>query len=373
MSCKLKGLVLSDVHLFHDKAKTSHVVDGLLKAFPMNSRFKDFDIFFISGDLFDRAVFLPNADVYEAMKFCHHLLNFCVQHDIVLRVLEGTPSHDWKQSRMLIELNEQREVKADVKHITNLSIEYIERFDINVLYVPDEWGSGCDPTLLEVKDLLRQHGLKQVDFSIMHGCFGYQFPESLAGKVDTHSETAYLEITKHLIFIGHYHTPSVFERIHVPGSFDRLKHNEEEDKGHLEFYIYDDDTHKVIFRVNENATVFKTFDCRGKEVKEITGFLDAYSETLDKLVYIKLIANRDEPIFKGIQELRDRYPRIHFSIESKEKKKSDEKLSNTEDIIRPQTLDMETITKLMKARLDVKHPDMSEQLLELFTSVVKND
>lgn len=370
-TCKLKGIVLSDVHLFHDKAKTANIVDALFTSFPIHERFRDVDIFFISGDLFDRSIFLPNGDVYEAMRFCHHLLTLCSTYDIALRVLEGTPSHDWKQSRMLIELNEQREKKVDVKHVTDLSIEYIEKFDMNVLYVPDEWSESCATTLTQVKDLLRKHGLDKVDFSIMHGCFGYQFPVSLSGKVDTHSEQEYLDMTRHLIFIGHYHTSSKYDRIYVPGSFDRLKHNEEEDKGYYEFSILRDDTAKVKFVVNEKATIFKTIDTRGKEVKDIIVLLDELVKDFDRLVYIKLLVNRTDAIYEGVEDLKSRYPRVVFSIDTRDKKKSEENtLAQTIDIVKPVSLDKDTILRLMSARLSEKYPDKSKELNNLFEGVV---
>lgn len=368
---KLKGIVLSDVHLFHDKAKTFYIVDGLIKAFPIHERFRDVDIFFISGDLFDRTISLSSPDLYYATRFIRHLLKLCSKYDIMLRILEGTPSHDWKQSRVVVEMNESLTNKVDVKHVTNLSIEYIERFDINVLYVPDEWGSGCESTLEEVKELMYSRGLDKVDFSIMHGCFGYQFPVNLAGKPDTHDEVSYLEITKHLVFIGHYHTPSIFERIYVPGSFDRLKHNEEEDKGYLEFTIYDDDTRDVKFIKNPNATIFKTINCRGRKVDEIYRMLDKVTKNVpdDKFSYIKLIANKEDAIYKGMGELKARYRNIFFTVDSKQKKKT-EKLATTDDIVKPKTLDSITIEKLMSQRIHDKYPEMANELMTTFKDVI---
>ena len=58
-------------------------------------------------------------------------------YNIILRILEGTPSHDWKQSKLFIHLNDLTKAGTDVKYIDSLSIEYIDKFGINVLY-PDE-------------------------------------------------------------------------------------------------------------------------------------------------------------------------------------------------------------------------------------------
>ena len=165
---KLRALLFSDVHLYHAKTKTEHIARGLHRALADNERLRDIDIIFISGDLFDRSVHMPNTDTHYVINFVCHLLEMCHKYDIELRVLEGTPSHDWKQARLIIDINANRLHPVDVRHVTVLSIEHIERFGIDVLYVPDEWGEGCAATFKEVEDLLIKHNLEKVDLSIMH-------------------------------------------------------------------------------------------------------------------------------------------------------------------------------------------------------------
>ena len=366
---KLKALVFSDVHLYHDKTKTEHIVLGLRKALADTEKLRDIDIIFISGDLFDHAVFMPNNDAYFVITFIYHLLEMCVKYDIVLRVLEGTPSHDWKQSKLIVSINENLPEPANVKHVVNLSIEYIDRFGINVLYVPDEWGTGCADTYGEVCQLLLEHNLEQVDLSIMHGCFNYQFPVNLVGKPDVHDEKSYLDITRYLIIIGHYHTPSNFERIYVPGSFDRLKHGEEEAKGHLEFTIYDDGAYDVTFIENKDAMIFKTFDFADAEVGDVVTTLRKYLGDDKRERFIRILANKDDAIYSGMRDLKRTFPFITFSVTLKNKPK-DKLVSESQEIVRPATLTQENILELMATRLANRHPSIAEDCLTLLRTVM---
>ena len=371
---KLKALVFSDVHLYHDKTKTEHIVLGLFRALADSEKLRDVDIIFISGDLFDHSVFMPNKDTRFVINFIYHLLNMCAKYDIVLRILEGTPSHDWKQSKLIIDINNNRVDPVDAKHAVNLSIEHIERFGIDVLYVPDEWGSGCADTFLEVKELLDKHNLDKVDLSIMHGCFNYQFPVNLVGKPDVHDEQSYLDITRYLIIIGHYHTPSVFERIYVPGSFDRLKHGEEEPKGHLEFTIYDTGAYDVTFVENEDAMIYKTFDCSDTPVAEVIRHIARFLNGSTEECFIRILANKEDAIYSGITDLKRTFPHVNFSISLKNKNKvKDKMVSETQDIVRPSSLSPDNIIELMHVRLKEEYPEYADMYIEMLKGVIDGD
>jgi hypothetical protein len=297
----------------------------------------------------------------------------CHKYDIVLRVLEGTPSHDWKQARLIIDINANRLHPVDVRHVTVLSIEHIERFGIDVLYVPDEWGEGCAATFKEVEDLLIKHNLEKVDLSIMHGCFNYQFPVNLVGKPDVHDEASYLGITKYLILIGHYHTPSSFERIYVPGSFDRLKHGEEEAKGYLDFTIFSDGAYEVNFIENKDAMIYKTLDVSGLELSDSLAHIDTYMSGIGRdTCHIRLLVNKEDPIYSGAKDLNRKYPHASFTISAKDKPK-DKMVSESKEIIRPNTLSSDNIVDLMMDRLKAKHPEAAEDCIEMLRSVVNNE
>lgn len=169
----------SDVHLGHPKTPTVSILRNLRKAFPDTEETGKLDLIFIVGDLFDRLLDMPDPSVPEIKIWFHQFLRMCAKRDIVVRVLEGTPSHDWKQSWLMDSINTQSGYNVDLKYVTTLSIEHIERFGINILYVPDEWLPETDDTWKEVLQHLGQHNLDQVDYALIHGSFNYQLPPAV--------------------------------------------------------------------------------------------------------------------------------------------------------------------------------------------------
>ena len=126
-----------DVHLVHPNTRTSHILTALRLAFPDTPATADLDLIILAGDLFDRQLSLPNQEVYAIKQWMLQFLLMCQQHGIVLRVLEGTPSHDWRQSHLWIQVAEIAGLTVDVQHVTTLSIERIDSLGIDVLYIPD--------------------------------------------------------------------------------------------------------------------------------------------------------------------------------------------------------------------------------------------
>lgn len=370
---KLKILVLSDIHLFHDKTPTAHIVNNLINTLPNNDSMSDVDMIIISGDLFDRAVSLPNINVWHAYRFVTHLVKLCEDRDIVLRVLEGTPSHDWMQSQMLTSIVKERESKCDAKHVSILSIEHIERFGLDVLYVPDEWGNGCASTFEEVKVLLAQRGLEKVDIAVMHGCFDYQFPINLVGKPDTHKENDYLGITEHVVVIGHYHTSSQFERIYVPGSFDRLRHNEEEPKGHLVVELFKDNKPKVTFIENKNAMKYITLNVTGLTINEVLNEINNIVGANVKEQFIRLRCDKEDAIYNGLTELKTLYPEVHFSITLNKTAKVKETIAETKDIVKPAAITLLNIESLLQERLLSKFPDKVVDCMNVLKEVIGDE
>ena len=139
----IKYLVTSDVHLGHENTPTTHIIQSF-KTHILSDKHKDIDILFISGDLFDRLLDLNSKEVYFIIEFFNYLLSYCTVNNIRLRVLEGTPSHDWGQSQILVKLNDIRTNKCDLKYHKVLDIEYIEELNHHILYIPDEWTNSHD-------------------------------------------------------------------------------------------------------------------------------------------------------------------------------------------------------------------------------------
>lgn len=372
---ELNVAFISDIHLGHPRVSTASIVDGLYKAFPNNKETSELDVIFIAGDFFDRNLYLSFDGVGEIQIFIRHLIRLCEQHNIVLRLLEGTPSHDWKQGCMFTQIHTLLESKCDFRWIENLSIEYIESLDINVLYVPDEWEHDPNETWKQVKGLLHDQGLEKVDFSVMHGLFEFQLPAHL--NISHHMSERYLGITEHYVDIGHHHTQrshrtsSHNSMVLVNGSFDRLCHGEEGAKGHYRVSIHADAPDDIVFVENELATKFITIDCLDKTLSDT---IDTLKERVNKLApgsHVRIIARAGSEVAAAKRDLEMMWETIKWTInrEAAEDIVNDSKI---ELVTKYQAADItkDSVVRLLEGRLE--HIDMPkrEKMLGLLGGVL---
>lgn len=247
---------LNDLHLGHHQTPTVHIIKSLMAALPDNTETAELDIIFLAGDVFDRLLTYADDCVFEIHCWIVDLLRLCKKYDILLRVLEGTPSHDNRQSRWFVELNESAHINADLAYFDSLAVEYIARFDMHVLYIPDEYSATCEITKQLVIEKLASMGLDQVDYTVMHGAFPHQLPSTIDQR-SVHDPSYYLSITREAVVIGHVHFYSQYEWIYAGGSLERLRHNEEGPKGHLRIRRMDTGI-QAYFVENRNAMCYVT-------------------------------------------------------------------------------------------------------------------
>lgn len=357
MISKLNILELSDVHLGHRTTETEHIVNNLHQLIPDAPSTQTIDLMIIAGDFFDRLLHLSNPEVYAIHKLIYYLLYICKKYDIVLRVLKGTPSHDSEQNRLIPEINESDQFGCDVGYYDTLAIEYIERFDIHVLYINDEYHPEASQTLAEVRLLMQSRNLTQIDFAVMHGQFDYQVPHNLLNRIPHHDSQAYLALVKYLIFIGHVHQHSQYERIIAAGSTDRLRHGEEEDKGIIKATVYQNGEFTAQFVVNENAKIYKTIEVSSQELNNALIYIKTIVDTVPDGSYLRIRANQEDSIVNSLKELRTLYPQINWSIQTEKAVASKTVL----DLIVPDkhmdNLHADTIPKLLEARVSGKYDD----------------
>ena len=374
---EISYLEISDIHLGHHKNKTEEIVANLTEFFSdfkSESSFTKLDYIFIAGDLFDRLLDLASKEFHEIMHFLARLMYFCQRHDISLRVLEGTPSHDWKQSRITSTLNEILEIDIDFKYIDTLHIEYHEKNGIWILYVPDEWTDNTDVTFSQVQQLLKEHGIQQVDIAMMHGLFQYQLQNVVGGNIQKHKESDYLSIVKHFINIGHIHTFSNYQRIIASGSFDRLSHGEEELKGGVLCTIREDGDDEFVFVQNKKAKIFKTISIRHQDLDVCYSQIDKVLSKIPINSHIRIKAKKDHPIYSALEQFKVRYPLYYFTKKSEEEAEEDRHLLVSTDIssdleYTPITITPDNIVTMIMSEVCSKY-QISERQEYLLTSLL---
>lgn len=361
---------VSDIHGGHSRTPTSLIMENLHKAFPDNAQTAALDIIFIAGDLFDGLLSLPDPDVMVIERWIVYMLRLCKKHDIILRVLNGTPSHDWGQCARFEHLNEITGIKCDLKYFPKIAIEYIERLGINVLYINDEANPTAEQTLSEVRSLMRAKGLSQVDYAVMHGAFPHQLPE-VAHSSSTHDTNAYLALVKHLIFIGHVHLFSVLDRIISHGSFDRIAHGEEAPKGHVRAFVKSNGDFEITFVENEGARKYITVDCQGMTLEEsIKDILEKIKEIPDDSA-VRVAMNPNNPLATDMQSLKLLKPFIEWSKLIKDNNGNEMRIIDEEmsaDIYTPITITNDNIVSLVMDRL--RRGEITPDYLETAESIL---
>ena len=306
-------LVLSDIHLGHSRTSTTDIIHNLDVYFDnyiTSSRFSTLDVIFLAGDVFDTLLSYNDPDIHHIHLWFSRLLRFCYRNKIILRILEGTPSHDWKQSKTLLIVSSQAVDQGNVRYIDTLCIEHIVELDLQVLYVPDEWNSSADITLTQVTQLLADNSLEQVDIAIMHGMFAYQ-----CGWVNNnphcHDIAAYLAIVKYWINIGHIHQHSVNDRVVAEGSFDRLAHGEEEAKGGVLMTLDIVNGNRYEFMPNLLAKRYITIIVKWLDLDRAIGQIDKVIDRLPNDSYVRIKAKSSHPIYVAFDDIKRRYP-LHY-------------------------------------------------------------
>jgi hypothetical protein len=302
---ELTAIVLSDIHLAHKRVPTQFILDNLSTCIFEDKRFRSIDFIYLTGDIFEQGIMLSSGDTKKIQLWIIELLHHCKKYSIRLRVLEGTSSHDRRQSQQFIILNETTNILADVKYYDTLCVDYEPDFGINILYIPDEWKGSTDVSKDEVEAIRVEKNITQFDYIMMHGAFRFQLPVMAASPV--HDFDYYNSIVKNYLFIGHIHHMTARDRILVPGSFDRLDHSDEGIKG---FYFITTNlvTNTSVIEVveNKNAAIFKTItitpDDTRNDVMEKLAIIKQYSAY--PCVNIKVIydGNKDsESILTGFK------------------------------------------------------------------------
>jgi hypothetical protein len=319
---KTKILSISDLHLGHPRVPSLLVHDKLLKHFI--PYVKKADIVFLAGDLYHTLLHLSGQEARIGMSFILILMKECEKYNTTLRVLRGTYTHDRDQSKMIHTLHKESGIQVNLQYYDSVSLEYIEHLDLKVLYLPDDlpYDSSKD-VLIYVKELLTQVGWNKLDLVCGHGYFSHVLPPNIPHEPKiTYKVEQFKDILADdgLILMGHVHTKSQYGQVLYNGSFDRLAHNEEEDKGF--FYI----DNSIKFIKNTDATLFKSIDLSHMPIEDKDKIIDTFISIVDninnpnQLGYVRFIYPDIEIRQIVDKVVSDKYPNLKFSSKSSKAK-----------------------------------------------------
>lgn len=360
----------SDIHLHHPRTPTSLIIANLDRDILCNPIAKELDLIWIPGDLLDRLLTVPDHDNYLITAFVCRLLRFCKKHDICLRILEGTGSHDYGQSQIVMTLNEHTGIDADVRYYHRISYDYEERFGFSVLYVPDEVNSDATITWHQVQEVLRDHGVEKVDYAIMHGMFEFQLPQHV-NDISAHLSERYESIVRKRIIIGHHHTHRIQGKVIVPGSFDRLAQNEEGPKGSIWLRDYGDRV-KVEFLENVGAKTYLQLSLHGKSIEEAISTVDEFVKDHRPGSAFLIKAMADDPAAKAMDLFKSRYEQFVWTHAFEREDKTTARLEEIELTYNPRRIDSENVVELLMERFKqtTASPQIQDRAVRLLETVL---
>lgn len=309
-------LVISDIHLGHHTNRTIDIIANLDKFFiTYNKYIKKVNMIIIAGDTYDRL--LTNGGTTDKLitKWLIKLSLYCQKNGIKLRILEGTPSHDWKQCSTLDIVLKDFNIDIDFKYVSSLYIEHLVEEDIDILYVPDELNHKASTTLKEVKELMKDKNLSTVDLAVMHGQFPFQLPNIILES--SHDEDEYSKLVDGFIVIGHIHKHNYNGKIIAQGSFDRLAHGEEEDKGGIIVTLNKYGDNSWVFLKNKYAKIYNTYDYTHLDADSVKKELEKDLKILQPGSMVRLLVSKDSGLIKHKKEISELYPNLVVKIETK--------------------------------------------------------
>ena len=304
-------VAFSDVHLYHPNTPTHHILERLDEMIFLNDKLMStIKMILVPGDFWDRDIGLETPECKLIKNWLTARLELCHRLGIHYIQMEGTPSHDYKQGYVIPLLCQS----PYIHYIDTLCIKRFDDLDMDIMFIPDEWKPKCEDIRLDVLECLHKHNMTQVDVVSMHGMFGHQLPKGI--KLDHHDAHFYSSIARHVVVCGHVHTPSKWKNVYVPGSTDRLRHNEEEEKGYWYFTSTPKKT-KGVFQVNENAWIYKTFDVRNMTYEDGIRLVTNGAINMSDGSFIQIRAEKNSPLL-NIRDLKQQFPNLNWKTDRKD-------------------------------------------------------
>ena len=311
MKSDLVTINISDLHMFNRLNPTPFMVKALLGWIHGNEELiASADLFVVAGDFFDRGVNHNHPDHKYITILWATLGRLLSKNNVVLRFLEGTKSHDMNQNLRLVEFLEHAYPRLNVRLYKTISYEYIESLDVDLLYVPDNMGTGKQ-VIEEVHRVLSEANVTAVDIGVMHGLFELQVPH--AESPTDHNVQDYLDIVRYYIQIGHDHKyKPLGDKIIPGGSFDRIAHGEEDAKGGFVVMMTPGMPVQHQFLENIKAMTFVTIELTNNLERDRAN-IDLVGKLPYLKVHVRLKGSSDHPFIQDFRPFARAYENIVFT------------------------------------------------------------
>lgn len=261
MTKQIKVVATADLHFGNLRLDACSVYDKLRKY--LYPQLQDAHLFIIAGDLLDMLVTVGSNAHYFASKFIKDVFTLSARTGMTVRLLSGTYTHDRDQLPVFKTLALP---KTKFKIVDTIDCEVIQGFnsvngyvdyDLAIGYLPDNlsYKDSAD-AIAHLKRIMECKGVSTLETIICHGTFEHIVRPGVPCPPCTY-KIAQFDFVKGPIICGHIHTSSRKHNVYYCGSFDRMSHGEEENKGYYVF-LDTDGSWKAKFVVDEDANKFIT-------------------------------------------------------------------------------------------------------------------
>lgn len=269
---------VSDLHFGQPRIQSQDMYEHLREF--LYPQLADSHLLVIAGDIYDQLLTVNSKPHYYASRFFSDIMQISAKTGMQVRLLHGTYTHDRNQLTVF-----QNSVipGARVKVINEISVETINDFrcgletintPIQVGYLPDNLSYKLSEDAVEhLQRNMTVAGCTTLDLLVGHGTFEHVIPVNSGHRPPCcYRVDQFEDIVKGPIIMGHIHTPSRRGNVYYCGSFERMAHGEEENKGFLTLTrdIRNVEGWRCKFHVNSKATLFKTLTPEGEDYGEIS-------------------------------------------------------------------------------------------------------
>lgn len=303
-SCKeINILHAPDIHFGHPKVEPFLIYEHMEKYMFPELMSGKINILSITGDFFHSLLNMnSDAGVYAALTI-DRLISLAQYYKFYIRVIRGTFSHDRFQNRFFT-ISKGAEVKLNdkplVRVIDNIEIETFPDLDLSVMYCPDDQPyEDLTETLI---DIIKSYHMESVDVLLSHGYYDHMLPKNIPHiPTDTIFFDRINPYVKYFCLNGHVHSPSVYQNKCISGgSFERMVHGEEEDKGFFVVTIdKQNDKTRYKFVVNKEALPFISIaPSNFKNLEDCFKYIDDLITKLrandkDRKLFFRIIGDND--------------------------------------------------------------------------------
>ena len=308
---KLMIATIADIHIGKENPDDlrKELMEGFLSY--VETEGPNLDMVVIAGDYFDRIIRFNEPSGLLALEVMDVLLNAALEHNFLLRVVQGTKSHENNQLQVFDGYEESYpHILKIIRKVMKESIKLGDREEpYKVLYLPEEYPTDPDSYyedfFSDTYDFIYGHG--------MTDSVGFSFSdwkdesENIQLGTPVHKTDQLLSLSRGPIIFGHIHNKKEYKgKFYYTGSYGRYAFDSQEPKGFLVTTVNPLDTsdYQVEFHENKLAKTYGIIAVDNLPLQEGEDLLDVLNLMAQQYDHAKIVS-ADPTTLKLMRQLTE--------------------------------------------------------------------